>query len=154
SEEIEISIVELGAEGRLIRLQLDEMLGDLVVDVGLVLQDYVVDPDELPVAVAELGDLSDDELLDLRGVALSLGRGPLDLDDSLQSRGRRLLSRVPRLADGDARKVVERFVTLQGLLRASVDELAEVDGIDGLQAQWIKDGLSRLAEASILDRYS
>jgi diadenylate cyclase len=144
----------LGAEGRLIRLQLDELLGGLVVGAAMVLQDYVADVEALPAALAELGDLSDDELLDLRQVSLSLGRGALDLDDPLQSRGRRLLSRVPRLGDADARKVVERFVTLQGLLRASVDELAEVEGIDGLQAQWIKDGLSRLAEASILDRYA
>ena len=153
SDEIETSIVELGAEGRLIRLQLDELLGDLAVDAALVLQDYVADVEELSSALAELGDLSDDELLDLRRVSLSLGRGLLDLDDPLQSRGRRLLSRVPRLGDADARKVVERFVTLQGLLRASVEELAEVDGIGDSQAQWIKDGLSRLAEASILDRY-
>jgi diadenylate cyclase len=152
SDEIEASIIELGADGRLIRLQLDELTGDVADDATLVLEDYMTDPDELAMALAELGEFTDDQLLDLKTVSQVLG-GSQDPDNGLQSRGRRLLARVPRLNDEAARKVVERFVTLQGLLRASVDELAEIDGIDGAQARSIKDGLSRMTETSILDRY-
>jgi len=50
--------------------------------------------------------------------------------------------------------IVDRFGSLQKLLRASVSDLDEVEGVGAARARAIKDGLSRLAETSILDRYA
>jgi len=80
--------------------------------------------------------------------------GGIDLDVSLQPRGYRLLSKIPRLPDLVIDKIVERFGNLQKIMRATIDDLDDVEGVGGTRARAIKDGLSRLAETSILDRYS
>jgi len=49
--------------------------------------------------------------------------------------------------------VVERFGSLAKVLRSTIDDLAEVPGLDRGRAQFIKDALGRLAESSILEQY-
>ncbi len=107
-------------------------------------------------ALGALSDLSDDDLVDLRRVASSvhLSDGPPDLDESMSPRRYRLLSRIPRLPETVVESIVDRFGDLQKVLRATIDELDDVSGVGKLRARAVKDGLSRLAEASILDRYS
>ena len=53
-----------------------------------------------------------------------------------------------------AAHVVERFGTLPKVMRASLSDLVEVEGVGEARARAIKDGLSRVAESSILDRYA
>lgn len=156
AEEIETYIIELGNDARLIRLQLDELLGDLEDDRWLVLQDYLYDLD-VPVddALEELAAIPTDELLDLRSmpVVLHLPRH-VDLEANLQPRGYRLLAKVPRLPEGVIDHVVDRFGSLQKIMRATMTDLEDVQGVGEARARAIKDGLSKLAESSILDRYS
>lgn len=157
--EVESYVVELGVDARLIRLQLDEMMGDSEDDRHHVMQDYLGgDEDDASVdgALAALAMLDTDELLDLRTVAstLHVASGPIDLDRPLQPRGYRLLAKVPRLPEGVISHVVGRFGSLQKIMRATVGDLIDVDGVGDVRARAIKDGLSRLAETSILDRYS
>jgi diadenylate cyclase len=103
-----------------------------------------------------LGELGTEELVDLKTVAdvLRLPDEANELDASVQPRGYRLLSKIPRLPDPVVDHLVHRFGNLQKLLRATIDELDDVEGIGGVRARAIKEGLSRLAETSILDRYS
>jgi diadenylate cyclase len=156
--EIEGYIIELGDDGRLVRLQLEELMGGIGDDRRLVVRDYFHEEDSwhLAEALGALSDLSDDDLVDLRRVAsaVHLSDGPPDLDESLSPRGHRLLSRIPRLPETVVEAIVDRFGDLQKVLRASIDELDDVAGVGKLRAQAVKDGLSRLAEASILDRYN
>ncbi|HYX44836.1 MAG TPA: helix-hairpin-helix domain-containing protein, partial [Acidimicrobiales bacterium] len=102
-----------------------------------------------------LAELSTEEILDLRSVAsvLHLPGDPADLDTGLQPRGYRLLARVPRLPDSIVEHIVERFGSLHKILRASVADLDEVEGIGETRAKAIEEALKRLAETSILDRY-
>jgi diadenylate cyclase len=157
AEEVETNIVELGVESRLIRLQLDELMGDVEDERHLVIQDYIHgDADDVDRALEALADLGTDELLDLRAVAacLHLPGGGADLDRALQPRGFRLLAKVPRLPDGVVGHIVDRFGNLQKIMRATIDDLDGVEGVGSVRARAIKDALSRLAESSILDRYS
>jgi diadenylate cyclase len=78
----------------------------------------------------------------------------MDLDSPLQPRGYRLLGKIPRLPETIAEKVVERFGQLPKIMRASISDLVEVEGVGEARARAIKDGLSRVAETSILDRYA
>ena len=78
----------------------------------------------------------------------------VDLDSSMQPRGFRLLSKIPRLPEVIAEHVVERFGHLPKIMRASIADLTEVEGVGEARARAIKDGLSRVAETSILDRYA
>ncbi len=157
AEEIEGYVVELGLDGRLVELQLEELTGGVLVDLRLVGKDYFVEsPDWMLTQVtSRLAEISDDELLDLRVVAgiLHLSQ-EMDLDSSTQPRGYRLLSKIPRLPELIADHVVERFGTLPKIMRASISDLVEVEGVGEARARAIKDGLSRVAETSILDRYA
>jgi diadenylate cyclase len=158
AEEIEGYIVETGSDGRLIRLQLEELMGGVDDDRRLVLSDYVAASTAwtLDDAMAHLGGLTYDELLDPATVAELLRRHARrgELDTHLQPRGFRLLGKVPRLPKDLSERLVERFGDLQKIMRASTHDLSTVDGISGQRAQAIKEGLARLAETSILDRYS
>jgi diadenylate cyclase len=103
-----------------------------------------------------LSELDTDQLLDLKRVAamLHLPEGVSDLDAPVQPKGYRLLSRIPRLPDNVIDNIVERFGNLSKIMRATIDDLDEVEGVGETRARAIKEGMSRLAESSILDRYS
>jgi diadenylate cyclase len=156
AEEIEGYVIELGADGRLILLQLEELMGGVDDDRRLFAKDYYVPgPDySLHDALDELAALDTESVLDLRDVSEVL-RLPYDtgLDTAVQPRGFRLLHKIPRIPESVADHVVDRFDHLQKLMRAGVAELVEVEGVGDARARAIKDGLTRLAETTILDRY-
>src|SRR4051812_19715205 len=157
AEEVEGYIVELGVDGRLVRLQLEELMGGVEDERRLVIQDYFHEESDwhLGEAMLALSELSTDDLLDLKTVSAALhlpGAGDLEL--SLSPRGYRLLAKIPRLPELVVERIVERFGNLQKIMRASIDDLDDVEGVGDPRARAIKEGLSRLAETSILDRYS
>jgi diadenylate cyclase len=157
AEEIEGHIVELGVDGRLVRLQLEELMGGVDDDRRLVIQDYFHEEETWRVgdALEALAELDTDDLLDLKIVAGMLHlTGGVDLDLSLQPRGHRLISKIPRLPDTVIDKIVDRFGNLQKIMRATIDDLDDVEGVGEARARAIKEGLARLAETSILDRYN
>jgi diadenylate cyclase len=158
ADEIAADIVELGVDGRLVSLQLDELMAQVEDDRRLVILDYFHEESawHIDQAMAALDELGTEELLDLRtvGAALHLPGTALDLDAHVEPRGYRLLSRIPRLPETVAARIVNRFGTLQKVMRATIEELDDVSGVGESRARAIKEGLSRLAETSILDRYS
>jgi diadenylate cyclase len=157
ADELASDIVELGTDGRLVRLQLDELMGGVDDERRQVVRDYFHEESSwhLDEAMTALADLGTEDLLDLRTVSSMLHLpGTLDLDASVQPRGYRLLSRIPRLPDSIIEAIVERFGSLQKIMRATIDDLDDVGGVGETRARSIKDGLARLAESSILDRYS
>lgn len=157
SDEIEGYVVELGTDGRLLRLQLDELVAGVDLDRELVVRDYlpVSGAASVAEAIGRLGGLSATDLLDLGAVARSLGfaGGSEQLDAAATPRGYRLLARVPRLPATIVERLVDHFGSLQKLLAASVDDLLGVGGVGETRARSVREGLSRLAESSILERY-
>jgi diadenylate cyclase len=159
AEEIEGDIVELGTDGRLVRLQLEEMLGGVEDERRLVVKDYLHEENDwhLEEAMEGLAKLDTEMLLDMKAVAevLHLPDGAAaDLDDPVPPKGYRMLTRIPRLPDAVVEAIIERFGNLATIMRATIADLEEVEGVGDHRAKAIKDGLSRLAEASILDHYS
>jgi diadenylate cyclase len=156
AEEVDGYVVELGTDGRLALLQLEELMGGVEDDRRLVIKDYFHEGStwHLEEAMAGLADLSTEDLIDLKAVASVLRLPREELDASLQPRGYRLLSKVPRLPEAVIDHIVDRFGSLQKIMRATVEDLDEVEGVGEHRARAIKEGLSRLAETSILDRYS
>jgi diadenylate cyclase len=156
ADEIEGYIVELGSDGRLVLLQLEELMGGVGDDRRLVAKDYFSESAdwELQDVMERLADLDTEQLVDLREVASVLHlSAEADLDTPVQPRGFRLLHKVPRLPEIVADHVVDRFSSLQKIMRAGVSDLVEVEGVGEARARAIKEGLSRLAETSILERY-
>ncbi len=157
AEEIEGYVVELGSDGRLVLLQLEELMAGVEDERRYVVRDYLPEDDQVRAddAVAALGSLATEKLLSPQVVAsvLDFGEGT-DLESSIQPRGYRLLSRIPRLPDSTIAAIIARYGSLQKVMRAEAVDLESIDGLDSAGARTVKDGLARLAESSILDRYS
>ncbi|MCW2715502.1 MAG: disA [Frankiales bacterium] len=157
--EIEGYVVELGTDGRLLSLQLDELMAGVDAERELVVRDYVVSTGRRTRTLAEaleaLDALSAGELLDLSAVARAVGfRADVEaLETAVSPRGYRLLAKVPRLPGLVVDRLVEHFGGLQKLLAAGIDDLQVVEGVGETRARSVREGLSRLAESSILERY-
>ena len=106
--------------------------------------------------LGELAELSALDLLDLTQVARAMGvpSTPEAQDSAVSPRGYRMLSRVPRIPPALVDRVVEHFDGLQKLLAASVEDLQVVDGVGEIRARVVREGISRLAEVSIIDRFN
>lgn len=157
AREIEDYVLELGTDGRLLSLQLEELITGVDAERELVIRDYLprgrrsTSPEEL---LTQLGDLSATELVDPASAARVLGLGNGEhLDGAVTPRGYRLLAKVPRLPATVVDRLVEHFGSLQKLLSAGVDDLQAVEGVGELRARSVREGLSRLAESTILERY-
>jgi diadenylate cyclase len=149
--------VELGSEGRLIRLQLEELVGDVPAERDAIVRDYHVlgAGDEATTALGELAGLSYQELLEFGRLAEVLGyeRGINPLDYSVTSRGYRILSHIPRVPEPLVRRVVSNLGSLDAVVRASQRELESVEGVGAVRAREIREGLRRLQEHNLVDRY-
>jgi diadenylate cyclase len=156
-------LVELGDDGRLVRLQLAELVDGVEPSLRLVVRDYLrhssSDPRDREAAVeravARLANLTSDELRNVHKVAdlLSLPAALTDTHSGVEPRGYRLLYRLPRFTDVIIERIVDRFVNLQQIMGASLPELEKVEGVGIAKARSVKDGLTRLAETSIFERY-
>jgi diadenylate cyclase len=157
AEEIEGYIVQLGTDGRLAHLQLEELMAGVEDERRHVVRDYlpVDEEDGVDEAMVSLASLPTDEVLNANAVTavLNLKEGS-DLESSLQPRGYRLLARIPRIPEPVIEAIVSRYGGLQKVMRATAEDLEAVPGVDPVTARTVKDGLARLAESSILDRYS
>lgn len=156
AEEIERNCVELGEEGRLIRMQLDELMEDVPREKAAVVYDYERsgDPAASSTALERLSQLDYTRLLEFEEVAFLLGYEATNpLDHTVQPRGYRVLSRIPRLPDSVIRHVVRDFESLDAVVRASHRDLEAVDGVGSVRAREIREGLRRLQEHNLVDRY-
>ncbi|MHA4852207.1 DNA integrity scanning diadenylate cyclase DisA [Rhodococcus sp. MSC1_016] len=160
SVEIEQDVLELGTDGRQLALQLEELVGDNDVARELIVRDYLAGSGPAPAPDVEksltaLDKITDADLLDLTTLARAFGYpGTIEaLEAPMSPRGYRVLTRVPRLQFNQIHRLVGSFGTLQSLLAATAADLQSVEGIGGLWARHIREGLSRLAETSISGPY-
>lgn len=157
-DELTSSVIELGTDGRLLGLQLDELVRGTEEMRELLIRDYL--PPEavgidVQLVIAGLRRLDETEILDLTSVARVLGySGQSDVLESPTSpRGYRLLAGIPRVPPVILDRLIAHFSNLQGLLAATAADLQLVDGVGEGRARVVREGLSRLAESSIVDRY-
>ena len=155
--EIERNVVELGVEGRLIKLQLEELSEWVPGDELSMILDYLLPeaPGGARGALARLREFPDSRLLELEELAEVLGypRTVNPMDHAVSPRGYRVLSAIPRLPEAVIKRVVEHFDTLEAFVRASQGELEEVEGVGAVRAREIREGLRRLQEQTLVDRY-
>ncbi len=158
AREIEGYVVELGTDGRLLKLQLDELIAGVETDREMLLRDYVPsapkkDLSKLITAAASAIDaLTDTQLLDFVEVGAALGLGTVT-DAAAAPRGYRMLARIPRLSETIVERLVAHFRRLQPLLHAGMEELLAVEGVGETRARSIRDGLARIAETTMLERF-
>jgi diadenylate cyclase len=152
--------VELGTAGRLLSLQLNELVAGVDAERVLLVRDYLVPARNrrrrgVDKSLEALDHLTEEDLLDLAKVAGAFGFPETQeaLETSVTPRGFRLLARVPRLPEVITERIVGHFGGLQKLLAATTEDLQQVEGVGEARARSVRDGLSRLAEASILERF-
>jgi diadenylate cyclase len=153
--EIERNCVELGEEGRLIRMQLDELSEDVPREKAAVVYDYEANPGSAPLVLEQLADLPYPRLVVFEDLVELLGylRDTNPLDVSVAPRGYRVLQQLPRIPEAIIRQVVRDFGSLDAIIRASHRDLEAVDGVGSVRAREIRDGLRRLQEHNLVDRY-
>ena len=155
--EVERYIVELGTEGRLIEMQLEETMVGVAADKTALIRDYSVEDSEqnLTAVLQALGRMPHQDVLDFGRLAELLGydRKVNTLDFPVGPRGYRVLGRVPRIPKLVVQKITQELGGLEEVLASSEEELAAVDGVGSARAKDIREGLRRLQEVDLVDRY-
>src|SRR5512132_1598778 len=155
--EIERYIVELGTEGRLIEMQLEETMVGVAADKAALLHDYLAEArdDAFALALDGIARLPHQDLLDFGRLAELLGydRKVNTLDYPVSPRGFRILGRIPRLPRLVVQNIVREFRGLDEILAATDPELESVEGVGEIRAKDIREGLRRLQEINLVDRY-
>lgn len=155
--EIERYIVELGSEGRLIEMQLEETIVGTATEKAALVHDYLAhySEEEFASAMEQISRLAHQDLLDFGRLAelLAYDRKLNTLDYPVSPRGYRILSRIPRLPKLVVAQIVREFGGLDELLAATDTELEIVEGVGEIRAKEIREGLRRLQEINLVDRY-
>jgi len=152
--EIENYISELGTEGRLVKMQMDELVSNVEEEATLIIKDYSNNKEKNPSEILNTvlrafeDEISDSVFL-LK--SLALGTTSSHLEQPVAPRGYRMLNKIPRIPPAIIENLVERFSMLNNILKASIEELDDVEGIGEVRARSIKNGLKRMREQFLLE---
>lgn len=148
AQEIERYIIELGVEGRLVKMQLDELIGGVQEEELLLIKDYIGEGLTPEAIRDEIRKRNLNEILNANIMANLLGIADFvgQTDTNLKCKGYRILSYISRLPSSIIENLINHFGCLQNILKADIPQLDEVEGIGEIRAKNIKDGLRRLRE--------
>lgn len=150
--EIERYICELGNEGRLISMQLNELIKSVEQDGILLIRDYCQNNIDFNEVYKQIQAMTSEEILNLEYISKALGYIGVPLVDTLISpRGYRMLNKIPRIPTNVIENLVKNFKELKGVMEASYEQLDKVEGIGEARARAIKNGLRRLREQIMID---
>ena len=154
-EEVQRNIYELGEEGRLVKMQLDELVGDLEKEELLIIKDYIVqakkrNPEKV---LNEIINLSYEDLMNSQIIAKLLGYEIFDNYDEVgvYTKGYRILNKIPRMPANIVENLIKKFKSLQYIIAADIPKLDDVDGIGEVRARTIKQSLKRMQEQFVFD---
>ncbi len=145
ADEIEAYVRELGREGRLVEMQLEEAINNVPEQYRALLKDYVEEGVDEQEVLKELHTCDSERLSDTMEMAQVLGYDSMvqSEDFHLYPRGYRQLEQIPRLPRKVAGSLIREFGSLKELLEASQDELDDVEGVGQARARAIRRGLER-----------
>ena len=154
-EEVKKAMYELGEEGRLVEMQLEELVGGLEKEELLIIKDYIA-PGKKRTSekvLKEIKNFSNDELMNSEAMAKVLGYEDFDNYDevAVYTRGYRVLNKIPRMPTNIVDNLVKSFKSFQHILVADIPQLDEVDGIGEVRARTIKQSLRRMQEQFVFD---
>lgn len=154
-EEVERAIFELGDEGRLLEIQLKELVGDLENEELLIVKDYMSPskkklPDKI---LEEIEKLNHEDLMKSDKIAKMLGYQDFENYDEVgvYTRGYRVVNKIPRMPSNIVDNLVKSFKSFQHILAADIPQLDEVEGIGEVRARTIKQSLKRMQEQFVFD---
>ena len=154
-DEVQKSIDELGEEGRLLEMQLEELIGDLEKEELLIIKDYIA-PGKKRTSekvLKEIESLTHEDLMRPQIIGRLLGYGDFDNYDEVGvfTRGYRILNKIPRMPSNIVDNLVKAFKSFQHIVIADIPALDDVDGIGEVRAKTIKQSLKRMQEQFVFD---
>ena len=152
---IEKYVIELGKEGTLVSMQLEELTGTTKIDQRLIFKDYSRKDTEMQDFKKKIRSLSAEELIDLANMAKLLGYSGFseNMDMAIRPRGYRILNKIHRLPSTIIENLVNYFDNFQDILDASIQDLDAVEGIGEIRATYIRNGLIKMKQLVLLDRH-
>jgi len=136
----------LGGQASLTLVQLADLTQGVDRTTSLVLRDYVrpLRAGSVERATTALADIPLSDLHDVHAITGALGfEHP---ETSTRPRGYGLLSHVPRLPSSVRESIVRHFRDFQRMLRASVDELVQVEGVGPSRAEQLRHYFDRATD--------
>ena len=148
-------IIELGVEGTLLSMQVEELMGTTKIDQNQIIKDYQRNTMTIKEFKKKIKDLSSEELIDLTNIAKILGYSGFteDMDTPVRPNGYRILNKIHRLPNSIIENLVNYFEDFQEILEATIEDLDDVDGIGEIRAKNIKNGLIKMQELVLIDRH-
>lgn len=155
AEEVKNAIYELGEDGVLVKMQLEEIIDDLPQEELLIIKDYLapgrrIMPEKILQAIHEM---SQAEFINPTNIAKLLGYENFDNYEevAVYPRGYRILNKIPRMPNAIVTNLVKAFKSFQHILLADIDKLDDVEGIGEVRARTIKQSLKRMQEQFMFD---
>ena len=154
-DEVQKSIYELGEEGRLVEMQLEELIGGLEKEELLMIKDYIA-PGKKRTSERVFGEikkLEHEDLMKQQVIAKLLGYENFDNYDevAVYTRGYRILNKIPRMPINIVDNLIKSFKSFQHILAADIPDLDDVEGIGEVRARTIKQSLKRMQEQFVFD---
>ena len=154
-EEVQRAIYELGQEGRLLEMQLEELIGDLEKEELLIIKDYSAPGKKknCEKILKEVKSLTHEDLMKAQIIARLLGYEDFDNYDevAVYTKGYRILNKIPRMPSNIVDNLVKSFKSFQHILAADIPSLDDVEGIGEVRAKAIKQSLKRMQEQFVFD---
>ena len=147
-EEIKKKIYELGEDGRLVSMQLEELIGGLEKEEMQLVKDYLVAESTSEEIIEHLENLGHEELMKQSTIAKLLGYESFENyeDLAVYPKGYRILNKVPRMPSSIVDNLVKSFKSFQHILVADINDLDKVDGIGEVRAEAIKQYLRKMQD--------
>lgn len=141
--DIEDLSIALGEEGSLIQFQADDLLHGVHEIANLVIKDYVRGRARRR-TLKHIRNFSIADLHDPEAIATAYGFG--DLEAEAKAAGYRLLEQIPGLPTAVKKALVTRFRNVPRMLRASVDDFSEVEGVGPSRAPQLQVFFAQLRD--------
>lgn len=157
-DEVNMAIYELGEQGRLFQMQLEELLGNLEEEETFIIKDYLVYKRKKTVerALETIRSMDLEELMNTQLMAKVLGYDDFENYDevSVFTRGYRILNKIPRMPSNIVENLVRAFKSFQHIIKADIPALDDVEGIGEIRAKAIKRSIKRMQEQFLFDNIS
>lgn len=153
-KEVENAVFELGEDGRLIEMQLQELIDGVAAEEVNLIKDYLVNSKKsYEKVLQDIKKISVEGVIKSKMIAKLLGYN--DSEDyeevAVYPRGYRVLSKIPKVPSTVVENLVKSYKSFQHILVAEIDSLVKVEGIGDVRAKNIKQTLKRIQDQYMFD---
>ena len=154
SEELIEYMAELGSEGRLIKIQYEEIMLNKNESFDALIKDYKISNETAEKIGLRVKSLTKEELLDDEKIVCLLGfdTNIINLDEKIEPRGYGLLSNITKISKKDREILVREFSNVQSILMSTASDIAKIKGVSKYKAEHINKSLKRIKNRTVIDR--